>query len=178
MAAGVAAGRGAGGATAVLAEAVGGDGAVGYADGSCAACSDEPAGCYAVFRSREAVEREAEGSESARRDDAVHERGGGVAGAAEQVYGAAGYCGGDGGGQPQPGGSGGFDWILCEHAGGADGDEGKSEFCGGVETGTAGDAGCLPEPGSAVREAGGGVAAGAGYEPFAIVSGDGGAAEQ
>src|SRR5262249_49668772 len=144
VAARVAAGRGAGGATPVLAETVGRDGAAGSAHGPHATRREEPAGGDYSVPAGKRIEWEAEGSLTSGRGDAVHEPAGGVASDAEQVCRAAGYRGGDGGGQPQPFGNRRSDWVLREHAGGADGAEREPEFRGGVETGAAGDAGCLP----------------------------------
>ena len=56
VAAGVVRGRGAGGATEVLEETAGGDGAAGSADGPCATGGDEPERCDEVFRNRETPE--------------------------------------------------------------------------------------------------------------------------
>ena len=178
VAAGVAAGRGAGGAAEVLEETAGGDGAFGPADRSSAACGDESARSSQDFHHRKATERAAEGAITTRRGDVVHGAAGGIAGDVEQVYGAGGYRGGDGGGEPEPGGSGRADRVLCEHAGAEDGGGRECEFERGGETGEGGDAGSVPEPGCAVREAGGGVAAGEGFKSVAVVPGDAGAAEQ
>src|SRR6478672_5345676 len=143
VAAGVAAGRGAGGADQLLEEAVGGSGSGGVADGPCAAGDDELTGGKDQGEAEWGVAAEIERSQPGRGSDAVHDVAGRVPGSAEQVCGTGG-CGGrdtDSGADEKRDQR--TDRMLCEHAGAADTDRGREELAGDTGAGAGADAGSL-----------------------------------
>src|SRR4029077_10311995 len=121
---------------------------------------------------------EAEGDEPAGGSDVVYDAAGRIPGAAAPLQRAAGRRGGDGREQPEPCGDGRVDRVLCESAGAADGSRRRAELPGVAEAGEADDVGGVWAPGPAVREVGGGVAAGAGFGTFSFIPGEAGHAKR